>query len=217
MPVACSWSGGKDSCLALHTAVERGATPRALLTMFDESGQRSRSHGLHRDVLQAQATSMDLPLHHRSASWATYEEQFLDGLVELKELGVHDVVFGDIDLEPHREWEERVCGARSVTAHLPLWQRSRRKVLESCWAIGIRCRIIAVDESRLSGDELGAELTPELASTLEARGVDACGENGEFHTVVVDAPLFDDAIELEFGEVVSHGGYLAIDAAVASS
>jgi len=212
LPVACSWSGGKDSCLALHAAVKAGAAPHALLTMFDEGGERSRSHGLHREVLDAQAASMNLPLRTKNASWSTYESQFLDALSELRESGVCDVVFGDIDLEPHREWEERVCGLRSIQAHLPLWQKERLAILEQVWAVGIRCQIIAVDAEKLTEDELGAELTPELGADLQSRGIDACGENGEFHTVVVDAPMFERPVELEFGDVVSRGGYLAIDA-----
>lgn len=217
LKVACSWSGGKDSCLAFHTAVEAGALPHALLTVFDESGERSRSHGLRQEVLLAQATSMNLPLRTKSASWSTYEPQFLDALAELRGEGVTDVVFGDIDLQAHRDWEERVCAQSSVHAHLPLWQQDRRSILKRVWDAGIRCQIIAVDESRLSGDVLGAELTPDLATMMESRGIDACGENGEFHTVVVDAPMFDHAIDLEFGEIVSRGGYLAIDARLCSS
>ena len=213
--VACSWSGGKDSCLALYSVVQLGAVPRTLLTIFDESGERSRSHGLHREVLLAQATSMNLCLRSRRASWETYEPQFQDALQELRKQGIEDVVFGDIDLQPHRDWEERVCAAQSVRAHLPLWKQNRRAVLRRVWAAGIRCRIIAVDAARLSEDILGAELTPKLARDLEAKGIDACGENGEFHTVVVDGPMFAHALELTFGATVLRGGYLAIDARLA--
>lgn len=214
LPLACSWSGGKDSCLALHSMVRDGAVPRALLTVFDESGERSRSHGLHREVLLAQAEAMSVPLHTTNASWSTYKDQFVAALDHLRAGGVADIAFGDIDLQSHREWEEQVCEESSMRAHLPLWQQHRRDVLRQVWSAGIRCHIVAIDAGRLAEDVLGAELTPDLATAFMEKGVDACGENGEFHTVVVDAPLFRQPIDLVFGEVVSQGGYLAIDARV---
>ncbi|MEZ6037786.1 MAG: diphthine--ammonia ligase [Planctomycetota bacterium] len=210
---ACSWSGGKDSCLALHLMAAAGAQPAALLTVFDDAGERSRSHGLAPSILQAQAKSLDLPLHTARASWQDYEREFLAALHRLAADGVRDVVFGDIDLDEHRAWEERVCAAAGVTAHLPLWRAKRREVLDELWRSGHRCHVVAVDAQKLGRDVLGQELTPELADRLESLGVDACGENGEFHTVVYDGPRFRYPLRLRFGEVVENGGYLAIDCA----
>ncbi len=214
LPIAVSWSGGKDSCLALHRAVAAGAAPRALLTVFDEAGQRSRSHGLRPEVLAAQAACLGLPLHIARASWQTYEAAFCEQLAALRDAGIADVVFGDIDLEPHRDWEERVCAASGVRAHLPLWGGERSALLREFWRSGHSCRIVAVDASKLGADVLGAEYTPDLAARFEADGIDACGENGEFHTIAVDGPLFHRPLRLRFGEVVAVGGCLAIDAMI---
>lgn len=212
-PAACSWSGGKDSCLALFRAARAGARPAALLTVLDEHGDRTRSHGLRPELIEAQARSMGLPLHTARASWQTYESEFTAALLRLRERhGVHDVVFGDIDLEDHRVWEQKVCARAGVTAHLPLWLADRRAVLDEFWQNGFRCRLVAVDADKLDRDVLGQELTPALADHFEQQGIDACGENGEFHTVVVDGPTFAHPLELEFGEVVERSGYLAIDA-----
>ncbi len=212
LPIACSWSGGKDSCLALHRARSCGARPVALLTMFDAGGERSRSHGLRPEVLAAQAVSLGLPLRLGRASWQSYEMVFKTQLLELVADGVRDVVFGDIDLLPHREWEERVCRETGARAHLPLWLGRRRSLLDEFWAAGFVCRIIAVDGARLGAEVLGEPLTPTLADTFEAHGIDACGENGEFHTVVTAGPGFAHPLELDFGVVVASGGHLAIDA-----
>lgn len=217
LPIAVSWSGGKDSCLALQRAVAAGAVPRVLLTVFDEAGQRSRSHGLRPEVLAAQAACLGVPLRSANASWQTYEAEFCRQLVALREQGVRDIVFGDIDLQPHRDWEERVCAASEVVAHLPLWGCERRALLDSFWRSGASCRIVAVQASKLTAEVLGAELTPELAARFAAQGIDACGENGEFHTVAVSGPLFRQPLALRFGEVVEVGGYLAIDALVVAS
>jgi len=105
----CSWSGGKDSCLALHRAFKAGAKPAYLLTIISEDGVRSRSHGLRKDVLEAQASAMGIPLLMRCATWTEYEAVFIDALHEIGKQGVKSGVFGDIDFPPHLEWEEKVC------------------------------------------------------------------------------------------------------------
>src|ERR671916_870566 len=126
MTAAVSWSGGKDCCLAMHRARAAGLEVRSLLAMFDESGERTRSHAIPRAVMQAQADALGLELVAPSASWADYERVFIETLGTLRTRGVADVVFGDIDLAPHREWEEKVCAAAGVTPHLPLWRENRR-------------------------------------------------------------------------------------------
>src|SRR5918998_4357995 len=104
MTAAVSWSGGKDCCLAMHRARTAGLEVRTLLAMFDETGERTRSHAIPRDVMQAQADALGLELVAPSASWADYEATFINALKDLRTRGVTDAVFGDIDLLPHREW-----------------------------------------------------------------------------------------------------------------
>src|SRR5947208_16766141 len=106
--LCCSWSGGKDSCLALHRTLAAGGRLACLVTMFTEDGQRSRSHGLAREVLEAQAASIGVPLISAAASWDDYESRFVELLVEAKSLSAQAVVFGDIDIPRHRAWEEDV-------------------------------------------------------------------------------------------------------------
>jgi diphthamide synthase (EF-2-diphthine--ammonia ligase) len=117
-PIVCSWSGGKDSCLVLWRAVQAGASVRCLATMFTEDGQRSRSHGLSRAVMEAQAAAIGVPLLSRAATWEAYEPAFVDLLCEAKEAGATTAIFGDIDIPRHRQWEERLRQA-GLTAWLP--------------------------------------------------------------------------------------------------
>lgn len=212
-PFICSWSGGKDSCLAFHLAAQTGK-PMALLTMFDEDGTRSRSHGLRPELLQAQAEALGLPLHMGRAGWEGYEAVFLAELAKLRAAGTTAAVFGDIDLESHREWEEKVCGATSLACCLPLWKEARRALLEQFLSLGYRAIIVATKESRLDPSLLGRELDLATIAEIEAQGCDACGEEGEYHTAVVDGPLFLQPIRVSPGARSQHSGYWFLDLTV---
>ena len=185
----CSFSGGKDSCLALWHAQQEGLDVRTLLAMFEESGERSRSHAIPGAVMARQARSLGLALQTRTASWKDYERVFVDALKSLRASGCDVAVFGDIDLQAHREWEEKVCAAAGVTARLPLWQRERPSVANEVISAGFRAVVVCVD-SRYLGDELcGREYDASFIRELPPN-VDVCGENGEFHTFVYDGPNF---------------------------
>ncbi len=210
-PFFCSWSGGKDSCLALYRAARAGGEVRWLLNMCTESGERSRSHGLSVDVLRAQAAAVGIPIVFRAASWDDYERVFLEALAEFKEKGAVAGVFGDIDLDPHREWVERVCASAGVEAHEPLWKGLRRELLDEFLGAGFEARLVALKDSALSSDLLGRRLDGELIAEIESAGADACGENGEYHTVVVNGPLFSRPLELVAGRRVLRDGYWFLD------
>ncbi len=214
--VFCSWSGGKDSCLALHRAMQSGATPVCLVTMMIEGGARSRSHGLRQAVVEAQAAAMGVPVLTRSTSWDDYETCFIDVLSEVKPKGVEVGVFGDIDLQDHRDWVERVCASAGMQAVLPLWGEPRLQMVLECIDAGIDCRIVSCKSELMGPEYLGKALTRELAESFEAKGIDACGENGEFHTVVVNGPMFHTPLMLERGGVYQHGGQWALDYHVGS-
>lgn len=204
--VCSSWSGGKDSCLALWRAVQAGARVSSLVTMFTEDNRRSRSHGLSREVLEVQATALGVPLLSRSASWDDYEQQMIDVLGEARSLGATSALFGDIDIPRHRQWEEMVCAAAGLGACLPLWQEDRLGLLEEFWDAGFECRIVVAREGLVDRKYLGRILDRQVAQELSAAGIDACGENGEFHTLVTAGPLFRLPLEIELGEQVLRSG-----------
>jgi len=184
-----SWSGGKDSMLALHRALDAGHDVRALLAMFDETGERSRSHALPPALMRAQADALGIPLVMRNAGWSTYEAVFTEQLRAFAEQGITHGLFGDIDLQPHRDWEEKVCAAAGIEAVLPLWHEPRRALVDELLALGYRARVVCVDARFLDASFCGREFDASFIADLPAE-VDACGENGEFHTFVFDGPRF---------------------------
>jgi diphthine-ammonia ligase len=211
--LCCSWSGGKDSCLALHRALvsDDGSecqTDRlaCLVTMFTEGGQRSRSHGLAREVLAAQAAAIGVPLLMASATWDDYERAFIDLLKQARDLGATTAVFGDIDIPRHRAWEEKVCDIAGLTACLPLWQKDRHAILEEWWQIGGECRLVVAREKLVDRRHLGRVLDRTLAAELAATGIDPCGENGEFHTCVTACPLFRRSLKVTLGDQLKLSG-----------
>jgi len=117
-------------------------------------------------------------------------------LHELRAQGVEAGVFGDIDLEGHRVWVEGVCEVADLSCHLPLWQEPRRRLIGELLEGGVRATVVAVDAAKLDASFLGRELTAELVAELEAAGADACGEEGEYHTMVSAAPLFSAPVPL---------------------
>ncbi|MDG5471851.1 diphthine--ammonia ligase [Jeotgalibacillus sp. ET6] len=206
-----SWSGGKDSALAYFKAYKEGFQPEKLLTMFEENAERSRSHGLPLHVLQAQADSIGVPLLIKGASWETYESQFLKAADEMKEEGITHGVFGDIDLEDHLTWVENTCKKADITSYHPLWKMDRHAVLNELIDEGFECLIIVVKKDKLPDSFLGKKITREVINELESYGIDACGEEGEFHTVVVDGPIFSRPVRLRFNGVHEEAGYSFAD------
>ncbi len=199
-----SWSGGKDSALAFHRAKAAGGIPLAVINMLDETGGRSRSHGLRPEVLAAQAAALGVPLRTARAAWATYEAGFTALLAGASADGVTAAVFGDIDLAAHRDWEEKVCAAAGVRASLPLWLEPRRALVDELLGLGFQAVIVAVKEDALPARLLGRALDASLVAEIEGLGADACGENGEYHTVLVDGPDFAWPITLVPGPAGIH-------------
>ena len=213
-PVFCSWSGGKDSAFALHEAARAGAVPALLVSMMTEGGERSRSHGLSREVLAAQAAALGLPIRFGAASWAGYEAEFRRVVgAAAAEAGTGAGVFGDIDTQDHRDWVERVCGSIGVGAHLPLWRRDRRELMEEVIASGLEAVVVAVRDGVLPAELLGRTIDAELVAAVEREGADAAGENGEYHSLVVDGPLFGRRLEIEPGERSLRDGVWFLDVA----
>ena len=207
MNFVTSWSGGKDSCYAMMQAIKQGLIPKVLLNMMNENGKISRSHGLPLSILNQQAQKMQLPIETVPATWGDYEEKFITILKSLKaKFDLEAAVFGDIDLQAHRDWEEKVCQAASLKAVLPLWQQDRIALVNEMIENGIETMIVSCN-TIMGESYLGKILTKELALELLEKGIDPCGENGEFHTMVINCPLFSDKITLPAFTTTVHNDY----------
>ena len=185
-----SWSGGKDSCLAVWRAQKLGLHISHLLTALDESGLKTRSHGVSRALISLQGKSLGMVNEFISASWQNYEQDFISKLKNLNtEVNITQAIFGDIDLISHRKWEEKVCAAANMEAILPLWNENRLSLVNEFLNIGFKARVTCVDGRYLDDSFVGVEFDAQFIARLPT-GVDACGENGEFHTFVYDGPNF---------------------------
>lgn len=207
VPFIASYSGGKDSVLAIHRAIAMGMELRGLLITYNTAKGRSWFHGIPREVLKEVAASVGVPVTLIETDGSDYEEKFEACLRQQKALGVGACVFGDIDIQPHLDWGIRRCLAAGLRACHPLWQQSREALVRECIETGYAPVITVVDARRLSTDFLGQTLTQEVMAQIEAQGADVCGENGEYHTFVVDGPIFTRPIPVAFGEVLMQGDY----------
>ena len=207
---AVSWSGGKDSYLALDRAAA-SFDIRALITMFTEDGTRSRSHGQRPEVLDHQARLLNLPLVHGRGSWKSYEQEFKRLLRELAGSGFSHVIFGDIFLDEHRAWVERVCHECGLQAVEPLWGEPTTELFKEFLATGAQAQIVATKAALLDEEWLGTTLSEQTLSALESRGVDACGEHGEYHTIVFTSPRMTAPLKLREVGRLMHDGYWMLD------
>ena len=196
MKVFCSWSGGKDSCLSCYKAMLERHDVAYLFTMFATTGKYTRSHRLSKELLLSQSHATEIPVYHRRASWNTYEREFKRALVFFKGTGVQGGVFGDLCLNEHREWVERVCADTGINPLLPLWGIDGKDLLWQFVEAGFEAVVIAVKDGLLGTEWLGRTIDQQFIGEMEKEGVDICGEEGEYHTLVVDGPVFRKKIAI---------------------
>jgi diphthine-ammonia ligase len=213
---AISWSGGKDSCAALHRT-HAHYDLAGLITMFDEAAERSRSHGLRPDLVAAQADRLGLRTVTGRCSWQTYDTAFSGALREVKADGVTHVIFGDILFDEHRAWAETQCAAHGLIAVEPLFGSSTRALFEEWTASGADAIIVTARAEFLDQTWLGRPLRREMLGELTRLGVDPCGERGEYHSAVLDSPLFSSPIEVVHGARVLRSGCHALDLEIRST
>jgi len=195
--VFSSWSGGKECALATYKAISQGHEVLYLLNFISEDGERSRSHGTKASVLALQAEAIGIPLIQVQTSWEDYEENFKKAVRELQDKGIEGIVFGDMDLEEHREWVERVCSEMGIKAILPLWGIKAEDLIEEFLKLKFKAIVIA---TRLEENFLGKLLDKALVKQISKLGSHPCGENGEYHTFVTDGPIFRKALKVTRGE-----------------
>lgn len=206
--VVLSWSGGKDSSLAL---AELRGDPRyrvvALLTSITRGYDRVSIHGVRRRLVEAQAAAAGLPILEvtidSQSSNEDYETAFRDALARVREdyPSVKKIAFGDLFLQDVREYRERLVSASGMEALFPLWGRDTRQLAEEFIAAGFRANIVCVDTTQLSADFAGKVFDTTFLDALPG-SVDPCGERGEFHSFVSSGPVFATPIQVRRGELV---------------
>jgi uncharacterized protein (TIGR00290 family) len=209
LTVAASWSGGKDSCLACYKAMEMGYQIGCLLNFTSKKHQRSCFHGIPRGLMDLQASLIGIPLlQHEVSDMEFYEREFRQAASALKGQGIESIVFGDIYLEEQENWVERVCGDLGITAIEPLWQRPPETILEEFIHSGFKAVVTSAKAELFDRHFVGREVDSALLRELKERGICPCGEHGEFHTLVVDGPLFrGGGIEITDSQAVLIEGF----------
>ena len=197
---AASWSGGKDSCFAYWKAISRGLKVSYLLNFINEDSTRAMSHGLDHKLIALQAQAMGLPIIQQPVTWETYEAGLKAALEELKPKGIVGLVTGDIHLQEHKDWIDRVCGEIGMKAVLPLWQMDTSQLLTDFIEAGFKAVVVSVKAEFFGKEWLGRQVDDKLAAELsqlaERLDMDPCGEAGEFHTFIYDGPCFKKSIRI---------------------
>jgi uncharacterized protein (TIGR00290 family) len=210
-----SWSSGKDSTLALHTARSAGELEVAgLMTTVNSEADRVAMHAVRRVLLEAQAESLGLPVRVIELPWPCsneiYEERMSAAMSAAVAAGVEHVLFGDLYLEDVRAYRERMMSGTGVTPIFPLWGRPTGELALEMISCGIQAVITCVDPSQAPREIAGRWYDEALIGELP-ESVDPCGENGEFHTFVVDGPGFAHPLDVRIGEIVERDGFVFAD------
>ena len=204
--VLMSWSGGKDSCLALHEIKNEGKyRVAALLTTVTRDYDRISMHGVRRVLLEKQATNLGLPLHQilisKGATNDEYEAKMVEAFSEYRETGIDSVVFGDLFLEDIRAYREQFLAQNNMRGLFPVWKRDTAAFIREFLDLGFRAVVTCVDSKVLDQSFAGRLIDESFLSSLP-RQVDPCGENGEFHSFVFDGPIFSAPVKFSLGETV---------------
>ena len=212
--LALSWSGGKDSALALWALAESRLMPEALLTTVTEEYGRVSMHGVRRSLLRRQAAAAGLPLVEieipASCTNDVYESRFAAAFASGELATIDEVAFGDLFLEDIRGYRESRLAAADRRARFPVWGRDTAALARRFLGAGFRAILVCVDPRALDPSLAGRDYDERLLDELPA-GVDPCGENGEFHTFVTAGPIFDRPIDCRRGEVVERDGFVFCD------
>ena len=209
---AVSWSGGKDSTLALDRAVRSGLDVRHLFNLYDAASGRVAFHGTRAELIRRQAEHLGLGILQLPVPSGEFERVFLDGLDRLRVLGAGGIVFGNIHLADVRAWYEERTRARGFEHVEPLWGEPPEALVAEVIERGYRAIIVSVDLQRGRRDWLGRELTSALAAEIASvDGADPAGEHGEYHTYVFDGSLFQRPVGVRPGETLEMKGHALVD------
>ncbi len=205
--IVLSWSGGKDSAMALHELQRSGQWDVvSLLTTVAKQFERVSHHGVRTELLERQADALGVPLHkiYLAGTMSTneeYEAIMEEAMLDYKRTGVEAVAFGDLFLEDLRDYRIRNLAKVGMRAVFPIWGRDTAELVRSFCALGFKARLTCVVAESLSADFVGRLIDEDLVRDLPPN-VDPCGENGEFHSFVFDGPCFKWPVNVRLGETV---------------
>ena len=210
-----SWSSGKDAAFALYEMRRLGlADVVGVLTTINEATGRVQSHGVRHELLDRQVEALELPavkvMLPNPCPNAVYEARMEEAFGRPRSEGIRHVIYGDLFLEDIRAYREKQMAAAGMQALFPLWGRDTRDLAGAMIASGLQARVACVETRRLDRSFAGRSFDHGFLRDLPA-GVDPCGENGEFHTVVTAGPIFAAPIVTSIGEIEERDGFAFAD------
>jgi uncharacterized protein (TIGR00290 family) len=213
--VALSWSSGKDSAWSLHLLrKDPSLEVVALVTTLNEEFDRVAMHAVRRELLELQAESVGVPLWTVPLPWPCSNEQYEGRMRALctraLEAGVEAMAFGDLFLADIRAYREKQLAGTGLQPLFPVWQIPTADLAQTMIASGLRAKITCVDPKALPAEFAGRDFDSQFLADLPP-GIDACGENGEFHSFVYDGPGFRQTLAVKVGEIVERDGFVFAD------
>ena len=194
--------------------LQMGVEIGGLLTTFNQSADRAAMHAVRRSLVQAQAAAAGLPLRAVELPWPCSNDEYESRMAEACRTAVADgieaIAFGDLFLRDIRAYRERKLAGSGLQPLFPLWEIPTRELAVEMLRGGLRARITCVDKKQLDMRFAGREFDQELLADLPPQA-DPCGENGEFHTFVYEAPVFSSPLKVETGEIVDRDGFVFAD------
>jgi uncharacterized protein (TIGR00290 family) len=213
--VLLSWSSGKDSAWTLHLLRRQpDLQVAALVTTFNSAFNRVAMHAVRRALVEIQADRMGIPLWAVELPWPCsnleYEERMRAVCQRATAEGITVVAFGDLFLQDIRDYRVRQLQGTGLEPLFPVWQIPTDQLGRDMIAAGVKAKLTCVDPAKLAKSFAGRDYDQQLLEALPP-GIDPCGENGEFHTFVYDAPVFSAPIGVQTGEVVERDGFVFAD------
>ena len=208
--VVVSWTGGKDGCFACYKAISEGNFDVAYLLNFRDM-KKSGSHEINRELLSAQSQAIGIPILH--IDFMSYEKEFKRVVRELNEggAGIEGAVFGHI--ETHKNLVDRICSDLDIEMILPLWNCDSEQIITDFIDAGFEAIVVSAKADLLGKEWLGRKIDKEFVSDLRSfhKRIDPCGEFGEYHTFVIDGPMFKNRIRILDSEKILKDGYWFLD------
>jgi uncharacterized protein (TIGR00290 family) len=213
--ILLAWSSGKDSAWALHLLKQRdNVRISALVTTFNRAANRVAMHAVCRDLVEAQAERIGVPLWPVELPWPCSNkeyEEIMRGVCQRAVVeGIQAVAFGDLFLEDVRGYRERQLHGTGLEPLFPVWAIPTRQLALDMIAAGVKARVTCVDPSKIDKSYAGRDFDLAFVNSLPEH-IDPCGENGEFHTFVHDSPVFARRIDVQIGDVVERDGFVFAD------
>jgi uncharacterized protein (TIGR00290 family) len=203
--IVLSWSGGKDSTLALERLIYNGGyVIEGLFTVYTTETQKVNLHNVPVSLIRMQAESLNLPLYEialpEDASNEIYESEHFKLFEQLKVQGIYNIAFGDLFLDVIKDYRDKLAAKTGMKFQYPLWREQTGKISTEFIERGFKAVVTAINTDVLPYSLLGRQYDEDFVTQLP-EDVDICGENGEFHTFVWDGPIFSKSVTYNLGEI----------------